>query len=315
MNPILIGAYIAEKRKAYNWTQRQLARQLNVTHQAVSRWEQGLALPDIETLVAMSRLFGITVDMLLNPERLAAPSEPEDLSSGAAPENGTPIELEVDEEAEEDDEAAEDEPEPEEPDTPNDFADYIVEQVRSHMPRFSGRPFKSAPSKGKIPRTPRMPHIPKIPPLPQSNNYGPRPGRSININISTKELQSREQSSRDSIEYKLSKLEDLAPFVSKEILSQKFMELISQTDKICPELICELAPFLSREALSAALDKADTEDVDTDFICDIAPFVHGQKLAELISRIEDKQWLTDNFEDLAPYLPRDIADKIFLELF
>jgi transcriptional regulator with XRE-family HTH domain len=76
MNPILIGAYIAEKRKAYNWTQRQLARQLNVTHQAVSRWEQGLALPDIETLVALSRLFGITVDMLLNPKGSQPPPNP-----------------------------------------------------------------------------------------------------------------------------------------------------------------------------------------------------------------------------------------------
>jgi hypothetical protein len=93
------------------------------------------------------------------------------------------------------------------------------------------------------------------------------------------------------------------------------MELISQTDKICPELICELAPFLSREALSAVLDKADTEDMDTDFICDIAPLYTVRSWPSSYQESKISSGLPIIFEDLAPYLPRDIADKIFLELF
>ena len=321
MNPVLIGNYIAEKRKSYCWTQRQLARQLNVTHQAVSRWEQGLALPDIETLVAMARLFGITVDMLLNPEKLNRPV-PEAYSGTASPEPAVEEpkdEEEVEDlEEEEDEEGNVDEEQSESEETIDlgNLGDYISEQVRAHMPNFNGRSFnmsKYGPYRGRRGKIPHMPHIPNIPPMPKSIEYDGRTGRSISININTN--RKKEQKPMNDIETKLAKLEDLAPFVSREVLSQKFLELISQTDKVCPELICDLAPFLNRDALSAALEKVDTENMDTDFISDIAPFVRGPKLAELISRIKDKEWLIENFEDLVPFLPRDVADKIFLELF
>lgn len=38
-----IGAFIAKKRKSKNMTQAQLASQLNVTYQAVSKWENGVS--------------------------------------------------------------------------------------------------------------------------------------------------------------------------------------------------------------------------------------------------------------------------------
>ena len=66
MNTTAIGNYIASLRKKRGWTQRQLAKQLNVTHQAVSKWEKGATMPDIETLLAMSKLFGVTVDMIIS---------------------------------------------------------------------------------------------------------------------------------------------------------------------------------------------------------------------------------------------------------
>ena len=65
MNTIKIGQYISALRKARTWTQRQLAYQLNVTHQAVSKWGTGLTLPDIETLLFMSRLFETTMEDIL----------------------------------------------------------------------------------------------------------------------------------------------------------------------------------------------------------------------------------------------------------
>ncbi len=52
-------------RKRSNMTQTALAEKLNVSRQAVSRWEQGSAMPDIENLIAMSDLFGVTLDELL----------------------------------------------------------------------------------------------------------------------------------------------------------------------------------------------------------------------------------------------------------
>lgn len=52
-------------RKAANMTQTELAEKLNVSRQAVSRWEMGTAKPEVDTLIAMSDLFGVTLDDLL----------------------------------------------------------------------------------------------------------------------------------------------------------------------------------------------------------------------------------------------------------
>lgn len=60
-----IGAVIALLRKQRKMTQTQLASELQVTHQAVSKWERGVSLPDLELLACMSKLFQVRVDDLL----------------------------------------------------------------------------------------------------------------------------------------------------------------------------------------------------------------------------------------------------------
>ena len=52
-------------RKANNLTQLQLAEKLNYSDKAVSKWEVGSVLPDIETLCRISEYFGITVNDLI----------------------------------------------------------------------------------------------------------------------------------------------------------------------------------------------------------------------------------------------------------
>ena len=63
-----VGKTIATLRQARGMTQQQLAAVMNVSHQAVSKWENGAALPDIQTLVELTQLFGITIEQLLNGE-------------------------------------------------------------------------------------------------------------------------------------------------------------------------------------------------------------------------------------------------------
>lgn len=63
-------------RKNAGMTQTDLAEKLNVSRQAVSRWEMGSAMPDIENLIAMSDLFGVTLDNLLKSDELST-GEPE----------------------------------------------------------------------------------------------------------------------------------------------------------------------------------------------------------------------------------------------
>ena len=74
---IAVGKTIAGLRQNKNMTQQQLAAALNVSHQAVSKWETGAALPDVQTLMALTQLFGITVEQLLQGEvpadRMGAP--------------------------------------------------------------------------------------------------------------------------------------------------------------------------------------------------------------------------------------------------
>ena len=84
------GEKLQALRKARGWSQEELARQINVSRQALSKWESGAAVPDTENVVALSRLFGVTTDYLLLEEgTVTAPST----ASVAAPteENKWPV--------------------------------------------------------------------------------------------------------------------------------------------------------------------------------------------------------------------------------
>ena len=61
-----IGEKIKELRKAQDVTQEKLADYLNISYQAVSKWENGLALPDITLLPKLVNFFGVTSDQLLS---------------------------------------------------------------------------------------------------------------------------------------------------------------------------------------------------------------------------------------------------------
>ena len=60
-----IGKTIADYRKAANMTQSEVADQLGVTYQAVSKWERDESLPDITMLPKIADLFNISIDTLL----------------------------------------------------------------------------------------------------------------------------------------------------------------------------------------------------------------------------------------------------------
>lgn len=62
------GAFIKEIRKKNNLTQKQLAEKYNVTYQAVSKWENGLNMPDMALIKQISIDFGISLDDLLKGE-------------------------------------------------------------------------------------------------------------------------------------------------------------------------------------------------------------------------------------------------------
>lgn len=68
MDQIKIGAFIAERRKAAGFTQRQLAEQLGITDRAVSKWETGRSMPDASLIPTLCRTLGISINDLFTGE-------------------------------------------------------------------------------------------------------------------------------------------------------------------------------------------------------------------------------------------------------
>ena len=75
-----LGDKIIALRKARGMSQEQLAQHLEVSRQSVSKWELNEATPDLNRVVAMSELFGVTTDYLLKEEDREYGESPSKLS-------------------------------------------------------------------------------------------------------------------------------------------------------------------------------------------------------------------------------------------
>ena len=65
---MILADKIMQLRRKAGWSQEELAEQLGVTRQSVSKWEGAQSIPDLEKVVQMSRLFGVSTDFLLKDE-------------------------------------------------------------------------------------------------------------------------------------------------------------------------------------------------------------------------------------------------------
>ena len=70
MDQIKIGKFIAECRKKNNLTQMQLAEKLNITDRAISKWENGKAMPDSSIMLELCNELKISVNELLSGEMI-----------------------------------------------------------------------------------------------------------------------------------------------------------------------------------------------------------------------------------------------------
>lgn len=64
------GAFIAENRKANGMTQADLAKKVQVTDKAVSRWERGVGFPDIGTLEPLAAALGLSLLEIMKSEKI-----------------------------------------------------------------------------------------------------------------------------------------------------------------------------------------------------------------------------------------------------
>lgn len=73
---MILADKITEERKKNGWSQEELAEKLGVSRQAVSKWESAGSVPDLQRIILMAEIFGVSTDYLLKDEMemdLAAP--------------------------------------------------------------------------------------------------------------------------------------------------------------------------------------------------------------------------------------------------
>ena len=82
-----MGEKMQKLRKQKNWSQETLAEKLGVSRQAVSLWERGESMPEIDKLIPLARLFGVTADYLLDDTQEAPSEKPQPSVPHQQPEN------------------------------------------------------------------------------------------------------------------------------------------------------------------------------------------------------------------------------------
>src|SRR5699024_4988661 len=69
MNDSKFGEKLKQLRKEKGWSQEHLAEKLNVSRQAVYKWEANKGYPDITNLIEISEIFDVTIDELIKEDK------------------------------------------------------------------------------------------------------------------------------------------------------------------------------------------------------------------------------------------------------
>lgn len=84
---MILADKIMTERKKNGWSQEELADRLRVSRQSVSKWEGAQSVPDLQRILEMSRLFGVTTDYLLKDEL----EQPDPSAAGATADATDPV--------------------------------------------------------------------------------------------------------------------------------------------------------------------------------------------------------------------------------
>ncbi|MDF2538732.1 MAG: hypothetical protein K0S76_1753 [Herbinix sp.] len=67
MNTQIIAKNLVRLRLSQNWTQEEMSDKLHISRQAISKWETGAALPNLEALLELSKLYNISMNEIIEP--------------------------------------------------------------------------------------------------------------------------------------------------------------------------------------------------------------------------------------------------------
>ena len=274
LNPTIIRENIIFLRQQHNITQQELAARVNVTHQAVSKWENGSSIPDLQTLMTLSRLFNVTLDELLTEvlsQRRAA-SDPD-----------TPA----------DEPVAEQPAAPVEPITP--VAPVApVAPVNASTAEQPAAEQSAAPADQPAAAPIDINVLVKMAPLMGRSELG----RTVLSTLTDK-------ASADSID--ISALTRLAPFLDRAAMSQLADKLCA--DNIDPSKLSAIAPFCDSATLFKLLDKADGGKLNLSLLSSIAPFLDRAAMDNLLNRLDPAQIDAHALSGIAPFASHDALGR------
>ena len=85
---MILADKITELRKKNGWSQEELAEKLDVSRQSISKWESAQSTPDMNRILKMSEIFGVSTDYLLKDSIESLPGEPilpiQEIAEGSA---------------------------------------------------------------------------------------------------------------------------------------------------------------------------------------------------------------------------------------
>lgn len=261
-----VGRSIAYLRKQKQMTQQGLAAAVNVSHQAVSKWENGVALPDMQTMLTLSRLFGVSMEDLLSGAVLEAVEAEKPAAETPAQPDAPHIELKLD------------------PDPLNmgivAEADEAIARAMENCEDESETHEETVEPESTVNVGMTLDEILRMAPY---------------VSHDTLAAMLHNCEERISIDELIS----VAPYVDKETLAR----LVSACERMDWETLRRLAPFLSRDALRA-LVLANVETLSLGALRRLAPFLSRDALGEILDKMPPDYDLA-GLKRLASFLSRD----------
>ena len=284
----IVSANIAKLRNHRGMTQFQLAAALNVSHQAVSKWETGAALPDIQTLLSLTQLFGVTMEELLNTEIVIR--EEEDMNEEIQQDETEKIVF------------------------PGFLNDLIPEEAKKAIKNAAGEARRtfievsgdlSARAEKTFTKATEFAEKAKND-LENRFKEASESKKSKKQPEEPAEEAKEEPSSANKPNISLDQLIRLAPFMSREKLSDLVLRL---SDNVDLESIVQIAPFLNRQTVQKLVEKCIHQKCPNQVLRRLAPFVGADALYQLIyNNLDDFDLNT--LESLAPFLKRPMVDAL-----
>ncbi|WP_164522662.1 helix-turn-helix transcriptional regulator [Paenibacillus baekrokdamisoli] len=296
-----IGAYISKLRKDQDLTQLELANQLNVSHQAVSKWERGESLPDIGTLPQFAKLFGKTVDDIINAGENSENREHQHL--------GTIVREIAENRLEQVAEMV---------NTGEVELEELVEVApfvkASALHKVTERLDSSVLKLDVIMRLAPFLGTDKLDELVRQAEEGEIVWNSIAglaPFVSSDTLSRLVDKSIDG-SLEVDNLVGIAPFLGREHVDQLVQQV--EQGRLSWHSVQGLAPFISRATLSRLVDRVVDGTIDANRIISLAPFLDRENLEKLIGGVEAEHLTPDLLASLAPFVDQGTLSSMVTNL-